>query len=638
MKKYSWFTVLIIALTAGACKKFLDVVPDNAPIIDQAFNVKAMAERYLVTCYSRLPSSTSIGDNVGLLGADEFWLNSTTNYPSSSNPAWYIARGQQNSNTPLIDMWGDGTPSGAYWQGIYDCNIFIERIPAVPDMDEGEKTMWAAEAKFLKAYYHFLLVRAYGPIIIKDVNTPVFANPSESHVPRAPVDECFAYIVKTIDDAMPYLMPVEMNPNQEIGRITQVAAKAVKAQILVEAASPLYNGNTEMAALKDDAGNPLFNQVYDENKWVLAAAACKEAIDFAHANNKALERWVRPSNFTVQGPTTAYQMNLRYAITESDDNTEALWYDSKNVANTGFQSVFTTKGIPAVAFNNGNVNGRMATTLNMAEKFYSKNGVPIDEDKTYSYASRYDIVKVPNTDQYKYDLQANYTTIGLHLDREPRFYGCVSFDGGRHLMYSETSDAKAFNVNYKLAGGVYSTGTEYTITGYMVKKYVNPTNTYTESAHNARPYLLAFIRLADLYLLYSEALNESEGPGAEAYGYIDSVRARSGLKGVVESWATYSSMPAKPLTKEGLREIIKRERTNELAFEGKRFWDLRRWKDAPRELNEPILGWDRSQLTPQAFYRAQTYFNRTFTVRDYFWPISLAELRRNTKLKQNVGW
>ncbi|WP_262915165.1 RagB/SusD family nutrient uptake outer membrane protein [Niabella ginsengisoli] len=146
------------------------------------------------------------------------------------------------------------------------------------------------------------------------------------------------------------------------------------------------------------------------------------------------------------------------------------------------------------------------------------------------------------------------------------------------------------------------------------------------------------MRLADLYLLYSEALNESQGPGPEVYAYVDSVRARSGLKGVQEAWANFSLQPSKPLTKEGMRNIIKRERTIELAFEGKRFWDLRRWKDARAELNELILGWDIGQRDPAPFYRPITLYNRTFTERDYFWPISIEELTRNRELKQNLGW
>ncbi|MFX8035988.1 RagB/SusD family nutrient uptake outer membrane protein, partial [Acinetobacter baumannii] len=91
----------------------------------------------------------------------------------------------------------------------------------------------------------------------------------------------------------------------------------------------------------------------------------------------------------------------------------------------------------------------------------------------------------------------------------------------------------------------------------------------------------------------------------------------------------------KPSTKEGLRSIIKQERTIELAFEGKRFWDLRRWKDCVLELNKLVTGWDVSQRTAAPFYRSRTLYSRVFTPKDYFWPISIDEMRRNPKLKQN---
>jgi hypothetical protein len=148
------------------------------------------------------------------------------------------------------------------------------------------------------------------------------------------------------------------------------------------------------------------------------------------------------------------------------------------------------------------------------------------------------------------------------------------------------------------------------------------------------------IRLADLYLLYAEALNEADGANArdEAVSYVDKVRQRAGLRGVIDSWADYSYYPTKPSTKEGLREIIKAERTIELAFEGKRFWDLRRWKDATEELSKEIVGCDVNQQNANLYYRQVVFYSPSFTERDYFWPISRAELRRNLNLVQNYGW
>jgi len=146
------------------------------------------------------------------------------------------------------------------------------------------------------------------------------------------------------------------------------------------------------------------------------------------------------------------------------------------------------------------------------------------------------------------------------------------------------------------------------------------------------------IRLAEMYLLYAEALNEVSGPGPETYKWIDLVRARAGLKGVVESWANFSKNPAKPSSKDGLREIIQRERMIELIFEGKRYWDLRRWKKADTWLNMPIRTWDIEQEDVANYYRVRQLFAPEFTSKDYLWPLSENSVIVNPNLVQNPGW
>src|SRR5690606_20326380 len=115
-------------------------------------------------------------------------------------------------------------------------------------------------------------------------------------------------------------------------------------------------------------------------------------------------------------------------------------------------------------------------------------------------------------------------------------------------------------------------------------------------------YPWPLMRLADLYLLYSECLNEVSGPGAEVFEYLDKVRARAGIPGVVDAWTNFSTNPAKVTTQNGVREIIQRERLNELAFEQQRFWDLRRWKLAITEMNKTVTGWNVYGSTTETYY------------------------------------
>ena len=148
------------------------------------------------------------------------------------------------------------------------------------------------------------------------------------------------------------------------------------------------------------------------------------------------------------------------------------------------------------------------------------------------------------------------------------------------------------------------------------------------------------IRLPALWLLYAECLNEVGGPGAEAYQYIDMVRARAGLPGVQASWATYSNNPNKPATKEGLRQIIHQERRIELAFEGQAGWDLRRWKELQNVLSGPIQGWNtgKNDRTILSYYQLINYYQPVFGLRNYIYPIQTYDLLINPNLVQSLYW
>jgi len=144
-----------------------------------------------------------------------------------------------------------------------------------------------------------------------------------------------------------------------------------------------------------------------------------------------------------------------------------------------------------------------------------------------------------------------------------------------------------------------------------------------------------------LLLYYAEAINEAENSQAardEAMQYIDMVRERAGLPTVAESWTAYSRNANKYKSQDGLREIIQQERLIELCFEGKRFFDIRRWKTAINVQNAPIQGWDQVRHEPEYYYKPLTIFEQHFGLRDYFFPISEDELTRNTNMVQNEGW
>ena len=142
--------------------------------------------------------------------------------------------------------------------------------------------------------------------------------------------------------------------------------------------------------------------------------------------------------------------------------------------------------------------------------------------------------------------------------------------------------------------------------------------------------------------MYSEALNETKKvPDIEVYEHIQKVRYRAGLdvdSDLVSTWSSFSNNPNKPLTKNGMRSIIQQERMIELALEGHRYWDIKRWKLADDYFNRPIKGWNIFKSDVESFYEVKNIFSRKYLKRDYLWPISQNELLRNPNLVQNPGW
>ncbi|MFV0606837.1 MAG: RagB/SusD family nutrient uptake outer membrane protein [Niabella sp.] len=616
--------MLINLLGITACKKFLDIVPDNVATVESAFKLRNEAEKYLFTCYSYIPKNGDGWFNASLTTADEIW------YPQSDQATWHaafrIAQGQQNRSQPLFNEWA-GNMKGAsddsrawpfkIWSGIRQCNIFLENVSdlnKVRDITPYERERWLGEVEFLKAYYHYYMLRMYGPIPIIDKS--VDANAETVFVKRQPVDSCVNWIANLLDSAAAKLPFKVADENSEMGRATQEMALAVKAKLLVMAASPLFNGNTEFASFTDKEGVHLFNATYDPQKWVLARDACKAAIDTAEFNGHAL--YTYKNDVYNLSDTMKTQMNIRGAIT-TWWNPEIIWGNSN--------SYFVNEALcmPPVErgtnFDRFSLQGVLAPPMKIIRQFYTKNGVPIEEDKTLNFTNPTELRTATTADRYY--VEPNFITARLHYDREPRFYADIGFDGGIWYMKDSPSGSDE-NTYYLKAKNVENAGyghfRNYSETGYFVKKLVNWESTTRGSTNPTwKQYPWPMIRLGDLYLLYAEALNEVQGGSALAVQYVDKIRERAGLEGVVASWTNYSNNPSKYTTQEGLRAIIQRERAIEMVFEGERLWDLKRWKTAVEVLNEDITGWNVFGKATTTFYQTRFVFDQTFiTPRDYF--------------------
>ncbi|MDD3969169.1 MAG: RagB/SusD family nutrient uptake outer membrane protein [Proteiniphilum sp.] len=634
MKKiYNLFLIIATFIFSFGCNDFLEVTPDNIATIDYAFRLRSTAERFLFTCYSYMPNQGSLNENPALLGGDELWLVAT-----NANNAWQIARGNQRVVNPYVNAWQGAQGSKDLYQGIRECNVFLENIHLVPDMSDFEKARWIAEVKFLKAYYHYYLIRMYGPIVLIKENLPVSASPEEVRIPRSPVDECFGYVVQLLDEALPDLPDRIEFEVSELGRITKAINLSLKAKVLVTAASPLFNGNPDYKGFTNKDGTPLFNTTPDETKWEKAAAACKVAIDFCDSLGHELYTYQPQFSQYNLSDTTITQMSIRNAFNEKW-NSEVIWANTSSQI-VGLQGNATPRGLdPALVASTG-AQGNIAPPIKIAELFYSDNGVPIDEDITWDYSSRFKL-RIPEF-EHRYNLKQGYTTARLHFNRENRYYASLGFDGGIWYgqgRFDDSSDNLLFVSSKRGQPAAPINLGSYSTTGFFPKKYTHFQSVIgTGSTFTRESYPWPVIKLNDLYLLYAEALNEVNGPSDEIYLYLDKIRARAGLPGVEEAWNNYSVNPNKYRTQEGLREIIHRERTIELMFEGQRFWDLRRWKKAVNELNRPITGWDLEQETAQGYFREKMVYNMTFRTRDYLWPLNENTILANPTLVQNPGW
>ena len=630
--------ILTVILCNTSCSDYLDIVPEGTPDMETAFSNKTNARKFLFTCYSYLPKWDQSG-SIGFLAGDEHWLiPKGTGFIDQrlSLNAWEIGRGEQNSNDPYQNYW-DGLNGGTnLWTAIRDCNIFLENIDKPLDLQQYERNRWIAEVKFLKAYYHYYLFMLYGPIPVMDNNISIDASAEEVRRYRDPVDDVVNYISNLLDDAAKDLPLQVTDAGEELGRITQPITKAVKAQLWLLAASPLFNGNTDYINVKDNQGRSLFPAETDNNKWEQAADAALDAIKCAKEAGHDLYYFTLPVNGLSDA--TRKLLDIGEAVTEKW-NTEIIWGSTWNV--NGLQKVAVAKTTKGSHYDAISV---MAPTLTVAEQFYSSNGVPISEDKgdfwSKNYPNRYEFTIIPDEGNNKHYLKIGEETAYLHLNREPRFYANLSFDRGTWYGYGYASDEPKDLAFYKFRAKEVSgriTSEDYSYTGYLNKKVCSYKTSVTDNGLSTERYAFPIIRLADLYLMYAEALNETlSSPNSDVYTYIDLVRKRAGLDGVKESWQKYSKYPEKPNTKTGMREIIRMERLNELACEGKRFWDLRRWK---KELPREVKGWYVQGETAQEFYRVTTLYLRSrYSFKDYLWPLKVETVLKDPNLGQSPGW
>ena len=266
MKKYI-ISLLAFTLLGTGCADYLDKMPDDMKTDDMVWRSRVEVEKYLTNCYAGIPNHQ--------LQQDDPWLglSDECDIPWTVYQTYAINLGNWNPSTNFYNKYA------TWYRAIRSTFVLENNVDRCGELDAALKTRYKAEAKFLRGYYYFLLLRQYGPVVLIKEQQP--SNADYESMMRAPYDECVDYICQMMDEASNDLPWHWWNETNNLGRPNKMVCKAVKAVVLNLAASPQFNGNKEYADFKNPDGTPLINTTYSEEKWRRAAAAAREVIDIS---------------------------------------------------------------------------------------------------------------------------------------------------------------------------------------------------------------------------------------------------------------------------------------------------------------------------------------------------------------------
>ncbi len=599
---------LILAIILSSCN-YLSKKPDNLLTSDLIWSSRANAESYLYNIYGYIPETD--GGPYAATGATD---ESSISIPGT-NIRQMVAGNWSPVNT-YYDNWS------SYYTGIRSSFIFEGNIDHVPASQLGDdlKKQYKAEAIFLRGYFYWKLLQQYGPFV--KLTGTLSLNDDFNKYPRAPFDTCEAYINGLMDEAAGDL-PLAWGSSSDYGRPTKGTCLAVKAQLALLAASPLWNGNPRFASFKNPDGTALAPLQYDAGKWKAAADAAKAVID--------LHVYKLFTNLDEGGTTFDPYLSCRDLFLTNWNN-EIIF--SRNSWNYWGYTKCVSPGP-------GGYNLYDATQ-NVVDAFYMNNGRTIDDPQ-----SGYQETGFTQNNGANYWEQSKGQW-NMYANREPRFYAYIQYNG-RPVLPAPTIDDKNYyssdaNIDgtgrvefyYSGKSGAKAAGTSNNITGYDELKNVSPADNIRNDRTNYRPFIM--IRYAEMLLDYAEALNEYDPSNPDIVKYLDMIRQRAGLPGIETVY------PGAVGNKDEMRKYILREREVELCFEGDRYYTLIRRLMLGLPGYQTIYSMnvnadDQGQgFSFKEFYTRTLFQKRVWDDKMYLFPISQYQLDRDRSLVQNPGW
>ncbi|MBE9663697.1 RagB/SusD family nutrient uptake outer membrane protein [Mucilaginibacter myungsuensis] len=489
------------------------------------------------------------------------------------------------------NVWEESTPGNtpsSFYSGIRIANEFINGIPVVPVkgfVNNGVATatapgvpmryVWQSEARFLRAYFYYELVKRYGGVPL--IGNKVYNIQDNVALPRSSFADCIKYIVSECDAVKDSLLRYPLaTPDADNYRVTKGAALTLKAKALLLAASPLFNGGNVQA------GNPLTGYTDVSagavaDRWLQAANAAQAVINLG-----------------------TYGLNADYrAIFTTQNNRELIM-----IRPTGMNTSIENNNGP-VGFQVGG-GGNTSPTQELVDAFPMQNGLAINAAGSgYNIADPYAITSTPK--------------------RDPRLASTILYNGSRWL----NTNLETFEGGQSKPGGAI----QQTVSGYYSRKFTGPSESGTVFVSHPADWVV--FRYADVLLSFAEARNEVEGtPQADVYNQLYAIRQRAGIDpGLGGNYGLKLNM-----TKDEMRAAIQNEWRIEFAFEERRFFDIRRWKIAETVMNQPRRGVSIVKVGSALSYNYKDILKTTFTQKQYLHPIPYNEVAKNPNMKQNPGW
>jgi starch-binding outer membrane protein, SusD/RagB family len=590
MKRFRKLSIILLLITLTAvssCRKYLDK-SQSADISEQeVFSNFNSYQGYVETMYDDVVNwifgtnrfgEFNFGDDLvptrksGFLEGDYMWVIADGNSPYY-NSAATRASGQWSSNTIRRHaIWQNS------WFGIRAANIALQHLPDLVDATDEERRLIEGQAYFFRGYFHWEMMAAWGSVPYVDT---VFAADADMRVPQMGFHETAEKVLRDLEKAAE-LLPEDWDnttvgsatSGQNVGRATKGMALSFMTECLLFSASPLANGVS--------TGSYTYNTDYAKR----AAEAAWRVIELANKGIYQLEPW------------TTYKDIFMRTDNNLPHSKEVIFTAPQRGNARYFSSSFTFGHV-------GTDNWYSAPSQNYVDLFEMNNGLPIEDP-----ASGYDA-----SDPW--------------VNRDPRFEYNILLDGER--MIKSLNDDRAF-VQFYVGGREKTSVTS--LTGYGWKKFWDITINKYDNGWNRYWFGVPRIRLADIYLMYAEAVNEAFGPTGTTPGSaltaadaVNIVRARANMPNVDNKFLG---------SKEAFRDRIWNERAVELAFESKRWYDLRRWHVAHLPKYRELYGLD--------FDKDHTYFQRVlvktieFSERHYWLPFPVSQVSMYPEWKQNPGW